>query len=494
MTDLRQVVIHCHWYQPPRENPFTGKVDDQPSASPFRNWNERIAAECYAPNANAEIRNGDGQSEHQNNYEWVSSDWGPTLLSWLENQQPDVYRSVIEADRATVDRFGGHGSTIAHAYNHTILPLSNDRDKRTQVKWGIADFVHRFGREPEGMWLPETAADVETLAALSEQGIRFTVLSPFQADSVMTEEGWADVTGGKIDTSTPYVVDLPNGAEIAVFFYDGPISQDIAFGGLLEDGVRFGRRLIEDHSEAALKNVATDGETYGHHHRHGEMALARAIREVVDDPGAEITNYAQLLANDPPHRRARILEVSSWSCAHGVERWRSDCGCSISHDSDWNQAWRTPLRDSLDWLRDALADDFETTTDDLFEDPWAARDRYIEVILGGDDEAFLNSVCVDGLTDDQRDAALALLEVQHRSMLMFTSCGWFFDELAGLETIFVLRHAGRAIGLARNVTGRDHEAKFLNRLEHARGNVDGLSGRDVYEANVSPWMTEDQIL
>ncbi len=493
MTDVRQVVIHCHWYQPPRENPFTGEVDDQASAAPFSNWNERIAAECYAPNARAEIRDGD-VSEYQNNYEWVSSDWGPTLLSWLQVHRSDVYGSILAADQATVEKFGGHGSTLAQAYNHTILPLSNARDKLTQVRWGIADFKHRFGRHPEGMWLPETAADTLSLAALAAEGIKFTVLSPYQAGHVLSEEGWVDVSGGKIDPSVPYLADLPDGGEIAVFFYDGPISQDVAFGDLLEDGHRLGRRLLDVESRSVLTNVATDGETYGHHHRHGEMALARAIRVIREEPSAVITNYAQFLATNPPENRVRILEGSSWSCAHGVERWRSDCGCAIRPGGDWNQAWRTPLRDSLDWLRDLLANDFEAIGGDLLSDPWEARDRYVEVVLGGDAQAFLDDVCVAGLDHALRDRALGLLEIQHRAMLMYTSCGWFFDDLAGLESVFVLRHAGRAIGLAREVTGHDYEPEFVERLGFAQSNLDGVSGRDVYETNVSPWIQTAQIL
>jgi alpha-amylase/alpha-mannosidase (GH57 family) len=493
LSQSSYVCVHGHWYQPPRENPFTGEIGEQQSAAPFANWNERITAECYEPNTRAEILGEDGSIRRRvNNYEWVSSDWGPTLLNWLEGHHPDTYDRVIAADRASMEHFDGHGTAVAHTYNHTILPLSNRRDKRTQILWGLADFRHRFGREPEGMWLPETAVDLETLELMAEAGVAFTILSPYQAVAVLDDGEWIDVVGGSIDPRVPYQVRLFGGRSISVFFYNGPLSQEIAFNGILEDGSILAKRLIqalgEPNGEALLSHVATDGETYGHHHRHGEMALARAIDELKADGGVELTNYAAFLAKHPPSRVARILEGSSWSCAHGVDRWRDDCGCHTGQQPEWNQEWRRHLRDALDVLRDDLIDDFETGGAAVLIDPWAARDDYIEVILGGPVDDFLAEHGRPKLTDGQRQLALDLLEIQHRAMLMYTSCGWFFDDISGLEAVFVLRHAGRVIDLSRGALGKDLEEDFLTVLERAESNVGDKTGRDVYEESVIPFM------
>lgn len=495
--DLSQrsyVCIHGHWYQPPRENPFTGVVDNQTSAAPYDNWNERITAECYLPNARAEILGEDGAIRRRiNNYEYVSSDWGPTLLDWLEGHSLETYQAIVAADHSSLERFAGHGVAMAHTYNHTILPLSNRRDKRTQILWGRSDFVHRFGRAPEGMWLPETAVDLESLELMVDTGIRYTILSPYQAASVLQDEGWVDVAGGRIDTTVPYEIQLFGGRRIAVFFYNGPLSQEIAFDGLLEDGALLAKRLVqalgEPGPEARISHVATDGETFGHHHRHGEMALAKAIEELEADGSVELTTYGRFLAENPPTRVARIIEGTSWSCAHGVERWRSDCGCSSGAHPDWNQAWRRALRDALDYLRDQLVDDFETRGATVLDDPWDARDHYIDVILGRAPEDFLDEHGRSGISAEQRRLARDLLEIQHRTMLMYTSCGWFFDDIAGLETVFVLRQAGRVIDLTRKVLDKDLEPDLLDILDEAASNVDGSSGRDVYLESVLPYMS-----
>lgn len=493
MSHNSYVCIHGHWYQPPRENPFTGEVGVQPSAAPYADWNERITAECYAPNSRAEILGEDGSVVRRvNNYEWVSSDWGPTLLDWLEDHAPDTYDRIIASDAASMERFDGHGTAVAHTYNHTIMPLSNRRDKRTQILWGIADFRHRFGRDPEGMWLPETAVDLESLEFMADAGISYTVLSPYQVASVLEDGEWVDVVGGTVDTRVPYTVQLFGGKSITVFFYNGPLSQEIAFNGMLEDGAILAKRLVqalgEPNEEARLAHVATDGETYGHHHRHGEMALARAIEELEEDPEVELTNYAAFLARRAPTRIARIIEGTSWSCAHGIDRWRADCGCQTGEHPDWDQEWRKHLRDGLDFLRDELIDDFESLGATLLRDPWAARDAYIDVILGGDVDEFLAVHRAKELTEEQASLAMDLLEIQHRAMLMYTSCGWFFDDISGLETVFVLRHAGRVIDLARHSLGRDLEPGFLEILHRARSNVDDKTGRDVYEDSVVPFM------
>jgi alpha-amylase/alpha-mannosidase (GH57 family) len=489
------VCIHGHFYQPPRENPFTGKVPEQPSAAPWHDWNERITEESYAANANARILDGNGEVARTiSTYQSISFDFGPTLLSWLEGADPETYRAIIDADAGSARRFGGHGSAMAQAYNHTILPLSNQRDKVTQVRWGIADFEHRFGRRPAGMWLPETAVDTESLDILAREGVRFTVLSPYQAASVEGIDGsWSEVDGGKIDTRVPYLVDLGERRSIVVFFYDGPLSREIAFDGLLNDGKTLAHRLLSAVGEPAesprLGHVATDGETYGHHHRHGEMALAVALETIDADPEARLTNYPEFLTLAPPTLRAAIVEDSSWSCAHGVERWRADCGCHTGREPTGHQRWRGPLRSALDWVRDELIGPFESIGAELLEDPWQARDDYVSVVLGGPVEDFLDVHARPGLDTAQRARAIGLLEIQEHAMLMYTSCGWFFDDISGLEAVFVLRHAGRVCELARQVLGVELEPELMARLEAAPSNLEGVDGRVVYEREVSPFVT-----
>lgn len=494
MPDLSSssyVCIHGHWYQPPRENPFTGVIGPQPSAAPFDDWNERITAECYQPNTRAEILDEEGNVRRRiNTYEYVSSDWGPTLLTWLEKHHPGTYRAIVDADRKAVERFDGHGTAVAHPYNHIILPLANRRDKRTQILWGKADFTHRFGREPEGMWLPETAVDLESLELMSDAGIGYTILSPYQAASVLDTDEWIDVVGGRIDTRVPYKVQLFGGRDIAVFFYNGSLSHEIAFDGLLEDGSMLARRLVESlgepGGESHLSHVATDGETYGHHHRRGEMALAKAIEDLESDPRVDLAPYGQFLAENPPTRIVRIIEGTAWSCAHGVDRWRDDCGCHTGRYPEWSQEWRKHLRDALDFLRDAAVADFESVGATVLDDPWNARDHYIEVILGGSSEVFLNRHGRQGLTEEQRTLALELLEIQRESMLMYTSCGWFFDDISGLEAVLVLRHGGRVVDLTRRVLGKDLEPDFLELLSRAESNVGHHNGREIYEGTVRP--------
>src|SRR5262245_34035882 len=355
----RYVCIHGHFYQPPRENPWLETVERQETAYPYHDWNERITAECYAPNAASRILDaGDRILKIVNNYGQISFNFGPTLLSWLQHHAADTYEAILQADRASVQRFSGHGSALAQAYNHLIMPLANTADLRTQVTWGIRDFRSRFGRQPEGMWLPETAVNLATLDALAEHGIRFTILAPHQAARVRTPAGkWLEVSGGRIDPTQAYLQKLPSGREIALFFYDGPVARGVAFEGVLKNGEYFAQRLMEiqgDHTDAQLVHIATDGETYGHHHRHGDMALAYALYQIENRGLAELTNYGAYLERYPPTHEVEISEDTSWSCAHGIERWRSNCGCRTGGADHWNQEWRAPLRAALDWLRDAL--------------------------------------------------------------------------------------------------------------------------------------------
>ncbi len=480
MTD-RFICIHGHFYQPPRENPWLETIEVQESAYPFHDWNERITAECYAPNASARILDELGYiTRIVSNYARMSFNFGPTLLSWLERNRRHVYRSILAADGLSRKRFGGHGSALAQAYNHSILPLSSSRDKRTQIRWGIRDFEQRFARKPEGMWLPETAVDIESLEMLADEGIAFTILAPHQAAAIRPPEhkGFVDVSGARIDPRRAYRMELPGGKSIALFFYDGPVSRAIAFERLLQSGDRFAARL-----EAAfdanrpgpqLVHVATDGETYGHHHRYGDMALAYALQRLEGADGIELTNYGEFLAANPPQFDVQIAERTSWSCAHGIERWRSNCGCNTGGRPGWTQGWRGPLRDALDWLAGRLADVFEQVGATLFTDPWATRDAYIECILDrGPDtfERFFSRHALAPMDAPTRTRALELLEMQRHALLMYTSCGWFFDEVSGIETIQIIRYAARAIQLAEALGDVSLQAKFLERLALSKSNL-----------------------
>ncbi len=493
----RYVCIHGHFYQPPRENPWLESIEVQDSAYPYHDWNERIDAECYAPNASSRILNA---REHitriVNNYSRISFNFGPTLLAWLAEHAPETYNKVLQAEQESVERFGGHGSALAQPYNHMIMPLANSRDKRTQMLWGLRDFRYRLGRAPQGVWLPETAVDLETLDLCAQFGIRFTILAPHQASGVRragTAE-WRDVSGSRIDCTRPYVQKLPSGRELVIFFYDGPTSRAVAFEGLLRNGERFAQRLLGALGDSSptprLAHIATDGETYGHHHRHGDMALAYALHHIEAGDAARLTNYAQFLERHPPEDEVCVIESTSWSCAHGVERWRSDCGCQTGGQPGWNQQWRKPLREALDWLRDALAPRYEQAARELLSDPWAARDDYIDVILDRSPDsiaAFFDRHAARHLEGHDRVRALELLEMQRHTMLMFTSCGWFFNELSGIETVQVLQYAGRAIQLAEEVFGNGVEQEFLRRIADARSNLpEAGDGRRIYEQRVRP--------
>jgi alpha-amylase/alpha-mannosidase (GH57 family) len=495
----RYLCIHGHFYQPPRENPWLEAIEVQDSAYPYHDWNERVTAECYAPNAASRILDGERRIERiVNNYSQISFNFGPTLLAWLEVHRPEVYRAVLQADRESMRRFSGHGSALAQAYGHTILPLSNRRDKQTQILWGMRDFEQRFGRPAEGMWLPETAVDVESLDLLAEAGVRFTILEPHQARRIRPlgkrAAEWTDVPDGRIDTTVPYEAVLPSGRRIAIFFYDGSTSRAVAFEGLLSSGERFADRLLStvpaNPDRPRLAHIATDGETYGHHHRYGEMALSYAIHHIESHGLARLTNYGEYLAAHPPGHQVEIWENTAWSCAHGIDRWRADCGCHTGSQPGWNQAWRAPLRLALDGLRDEVTPRFEKEARKTFADPWAARDEYVSVLLDRSPEAvaaFFERHAGRQPAAEERERALKLLEMQRHAMLMYTSCGWFFNDLAGIETVQVLRYAGRVVQLAEQLFGDAFEAQFLFRLEKARSNEPANgTGRDLYERHVRP--------
>lgn len=491
----KYLCVHGHFYQPPRENPWLEEVEVQDSAAPFHDWNARILAECYGPNsASRQLAHGRKIADIVSNYAHMSFNFGPTLLAWMERANPDVYRRILEADRQSVKERSGHGNAIAQVYNHMIMPLANENDRVTQVRWGIRDFQHRFGRDPEGMWLAETAVDTPTLEVLVDHGIRFTILSPYQAARVREVGGpWVDATGGRVDPTRPYRVMLPDGRSIAVFFYDGPIARSLAF----EDGLRDSDSLLDrlargydgDRRHPQILNIATDGETFGHHRKQGDEVLAGVFSRA-HEKGLTLTNYGEYLERYPPTAEAELIEGSSWSCTHGIERWRSDCGCRTSGDPRWTQAWRAPLRGALDLLREHLSEQFEELGAKLFLDPWEARNGYIDVVLERTPERidrFLRESCGRELSRKEQVTALKLLECQRHAMLMYTSCGWFFSEISGLETVQILKYAARSIQLAAELGEPNLEAIFLEALEQAPSNLPELgNGAVIYQRYVKP--------
>src|SRR6202789_2015691 len=465
-SSKRFVCIHGHFYQPPRENPWLEAIETQDSAAPYHDWNERVCAECYAPNGAARIVNTQNKIMGiANNYARISFNFGPNLLSWLKENAQRTYRMILDGERKSRRAFKGHSSAMAQVYNHTIMPLANARDKITQIRWGIADYISHFGAPPEGMWLAETAVDSETLELLAQHGVKFTILAPRQCRRVRKIAGaddevvWSPTPNDTVNSTRPYLVRFASGLSITVFFYNGGISQAIAFEGLLNSGDAFAGRLkdgfIPDATGPQLMHVATDGESYGHHHRYGEMALAYAVKLLEQDKTVHLANYGSFLAQFPPDHECEIVENSSWSCIHGVERWRSNCGCNSGRPG-WNQAWRKPLREALDALRDALVPLTEAEGVKLFQDVWAARNAYIDVILNRNNETtnrFFEAQQSHALSAEERNRALKLMEMQRHAQLMYTSCGWFFDDISGIETVQVIAYAARALQLAQNLFG-----------------------------------------
>ncbi|HSQ11458.1 MAG TPA: DUF3536 domain-containing protein, partial [Candidatus Deferrimicrobium sp.] len=493
----RYICIHGHFYQPPRENPWLEAIELQDSAYPYHDWNERITAECYAPNSVARIVDGDNRIiKLINNYARISFNFGPTLLSWLEAKAPEVYGAILDADRDSQRRFSGHGSALAQVYNHAIMPLANSRDRKTQIRWGIGDFTKRFQRAPEGMWLAETAVDVETLELLAEQDIQFVVLAPHQAARVRSigARQCQQITGDAIDPSRAYRQLLPSGRAIGLFFYDSPIARAVAFEGVLSHGDRFVDKLMGGFADGRdwpqLVHIATDGESYGHHHRYGDMALAYALDQIETKKLARLTNYGEFLEKHPPTHEVEIVEKTSWSCAHGIDRWWSDCSCNSGAHPDWRQQWRTPLRNDLDSLRDTVTPLWQQQATDYFKNIWFARDTYIEVILdrsAASRERFLARHAARPLTGDEKIRALKLLELQRQLLLMYTSCGWFFDDISGIEPVQVLQFAGRAVQLAQELFGDSLGERFIERLGAAHSNLpDQGDGKQIYEQRVRP--------
>ncbi len=489
----KYICIHGHFYQPPRENAWLEEVEVQESAHPFHDWNERINFECYAPNTASRMLNEKGViTDISNNYSRISFNFGPTLLSWMEDKDPETYHKILQADRISKKRFGGHGNAMAQVYNHMIMPLANRRDKETQVIWGMKDFEHRFKRDPEGMWLAETAADTETLEVLADNGIKFTVLAPGQAQAfkLWGSNSWHQTNGTGVDTTQPYIYQLPSGREITLFFYNGDVSQAVAFNHLLNNGLDFAKKLLTTfHKQSGMElvHIATDGESYGHHHRHGDMALAFCLNYIEKGKIADLTNYGQYMEICQEKGECKVIENSSWSCVHGVERWRSDCGCHTGGHKDWTQEWRKPLRQSLDWLRDEINKEIEVHGKEILIDPWEARNRYIDVIIDRESGTIHEYLNENPSQSEIITKGTRWLELQRHAMLMYTSCGWFFDEVSGIETTQILQYAGRCLQLLEQLTGRQLEDEFIMRLEAAPSNLtEFANAAEVYTKVVLP--------
>ncbi|HXF49139.1 MAG TPA: DUF3536 domain-containing protein [Verrucomicrobiae bacterium] len=510
------LVIHGHFYQPPRGNPWTGEIEAEPSAHPFPNWNERIFQECYRSNAFAEILDEGGRVlKVVNNYSGISFNFGPTLFSWLERFHSETYEKIIDADRQSARSRGGHGNAIAQAYVHAILPLCNDRDRRTLVRWGMAEFKHRFGRKPEALWLPETACNEETLGVLIDAGLKYVILSPAQAAAVKTvpalsvrnpkasplgspgapASGGTDVGNGNLDTSIPYRCLHPDGSgrSIAVFFYNDAVSKAIAF-----EGVLISSQTLIDRFEAQLApgrrlvSAAVDGESFGHHFRYGERGLAYALEEEAPRRGFWITNFSEYLEHHPPAMEVEIKKGpdgkgTAWSCPHGLGRWYADCGCRVYQKEGWNQAWRGPLRQALDLLRDQAAHFFEDAG--LFTDPWKARDAYVEVILNPKTLPKFLAEHVKTSSKNAKTKAASHLELQKNALLMYSSCGWFFDDISGLESVLILKFAGRVLDYFEELGIKSPKKGFLEILAESKSNLPEMgNGADIFNRKVEPYL------
>ncbi len=494
----KYLCIHGHFYQPPRENPWLEDIELQDSAYPFHDWNEKISAECYQTNAASRILNKKGDIiKIVNNYNQISFNFGPTLLTWMKTHQPEIYQLILEADKSSQKRFNGHGSAIAQPYNHIIMPLADSRDKYTQIFWGIRDFQKHFHRYPEGMWLPETAVDYETLEIMAELGIKFTILAPHQAARIR-EMGkgniWQEVKEGNIDSRLPYSCPLPSGKTINIFFYNGPLAHAISFGDLLRNGENFAQQLIasfsQDNRRPELVHIATDGETFGHHHRFGDMALSYCLYYIEENNLARIINYGEFLELNSPTYEVQIVENTSWSCSHGVERWQNNCGCKAGRHPDWQQNWRKPLREAMDWLRDQSKEIFEKGASLYLKDVWQARNEYIEVILDRHPEGiqnFLGKFASYSLKREEMIRAIKYLEMQRNAMLMYTSCGWFFDDISRIETIQIMRYAARCIQLINELESINLEDEYIKKLASAPSNVHRYkNGANIYQLLVKP--------
>ncbi|MEC7241634.1 MAG: 4-alpha-glucanotransferase, partial [Myxococcota bacterium] len=468
-----QICIHGHFYQPSRVNPWTDQWARQPSAAPFYDWNSRISAECYAPNSAARLLDASGRTRAtRNNYRFMSFDFGPTLLHWMQKNRPALLRSIAQSDKDSIG-LHGRGTAMAQAYHHPILPLCDDRDRRLEIKWGLDAFEAVFSRPARGLWMPETAMDTATLEEMARQGVEFTVVDSHQIQRYRLKEGsaWIDADTESDVLGHAYLVELPSGASITLVPYSRDLSHGVAFGGWLNEGGDFADRLVEAGEETGFVILATDGESYGHHHRLGEMALAYAIEQLEKNEDVEFTTVARWLADNPATRRAEIREPSSWSCAHGVERWRSDCGCAINPSSGFRQHWRGPLRAAFEWLRDQAREHLAPVGSTLLNDPESALEEYGAHLASGENfETWVTPYLASGSSSVPQ--AQIWFDCHRHLLAMFTSCAWFFDDSTGLEPQQNVRHAACAVGLVKELTGADLFEGFEHHVRQIPSNTE----------------------
>jgi alpha-amylase/alpha-mannosidase (GH57 family) len=485
----KSICIHGHFYQPPRENPWTNEIELQLSAAPFHDWNERIMQECYKPNTEAIIINLQTGKvlERVNNFEYLNFNFGPTLLNWIKEKHPNTFVKIIEADKKSVEQHNGHGNAIAQVYNHIIMPLANIRDKITQIKWGLRDFEFNFSRKSEGIWLAETACNQATIELLIEEGIKYIILDPSQALKIKKypKGEWEDVIDHNINTKFPYRCYSEKNTTkfINIFFYDGPLSRNIAFDDIIYSAERMMERFESifsiDENKSQLVSVAVDGETFGHHKHFTERTIAYLLTKLAAIKNINVVNFGEYLELNPPEGEVKIKpgvkgEGTSWSCVHGVGRWKENCGCSTGGQPGWNQEWRKPLRESLNNLRDKLSLLFELEGKKYFNNVWDARNNYIEFLLDKSKESKINFLIentIKKLNKKETDSCFKLLEMQKYAMFMFTSCGWFFSDISGIETVKILEYAKRAIEFAQELSGIDFETEFVEELSAAKSNI-----------------------
>ena len=479
---MREICIHGHFYQPLRANPWTGHIDPQASAAPFLDWNERINAECYAPNGAARLLDENGQTRAtRNTYGYINFNFGPTLLKWLKENHNVVLNQLRQADRDSQARFG-RGSAIAQPYHHSILPLCDDADRVTEVRWGLRTFEMCFGRKAEGMWLAETAVDTASLSVLADEGVEFVILAPHQVDAIADAQGNWQTVGTNEVINRAFIIDLPNGQSITAVMYDDRVSQAVAFEGLLHNGDYFANRLAEASVDTGFVLIATDGESYGHHHYHGEMALAYAQEQLEARGDCRLTNVASWLSRNPATVKGRLVERSSWSCPHGVGRWSEDCGCKMDHSRDWHQAWRPVLRATLESVRDQARDALSKLGATLFKDAAQARDSYVDVLLAT--TSFDDWYAVHAGKKPNAEQARTWLEIQKNLLAMFTSCAWFFDDVTGLEPVQNIRLATAAMEQLRTLCGVDLLTEFKQTVDNIPANLDTKVLLDAIEATL----------
>jgi len=513
----RYVIIHGHFYQPPRENPWLDIIEKQESAAPYHDWNERIYDQCYRPNATSRLLDPRGMIvDIHNNYLYMSFNFGPTLFRWLEKNHPKIATAIVAADRESALRFKKHGNALAQVYNHLIMPLSSRRDQLTQIRWAKAHFRKRFRRDAEGIWLAETAINMETVHCLIEEGIKFVVLSPTQAEAFKSLDGsdhWKTVANGSIDTRRAYRIfahakdGTRSGGSIDAFFFDEGLSREVSFGDLLINASTLGDRIRSCYDDHALHDqavvIATDGETFGHHKPFGDMCLAYFFSTVARELGITPVNFGYFLEKNPPMHEVLLKnefgEGTAWSCQHGVGRWSRDCGCKAGGPLSWNQAWRAPLRHAFDTLQKHVDESYVNQVSPIVSDPWKLRDRYMEfsdVPTIAEFKAILaKEQFATGISNESAMMIRRLCEAQKYMLFSYTSCGWFFSDVSGIETVQNIAYSARALGLAIDADRRGAVmAEFLSLLSEAKSNVAQQDGATLFSAYAAPFLRHCSIL